>query len=147
MSVKIVGGSGGAIDVAAREYVKTSTAATGVGDLLSDTGAGLTRSTSTDTVAGATTFHSVAQSIQTASQLVVQAVRLVPGMLLEMDTTANTASNQVNRRRPVTDHLTLDNSSTDSNANTAPFRIVALVGAAADRKCLVEFLGIGQLNS
>lgn len=147
MAFTIVGGSGEAVDVAGREYVKTTTAATIPGDLLSETGAGLTRSTSSDTTAGATRFYAIATSTQTAANTTVEAVKLTPGMLILANCTNDTASNQVGRRRPVSDQALLNNSSTDSNANTAPFEIVAVVGSASDRKVLVKFLGSGQVTA
>ena len=141
------GSMGGVVDPAFVLRKKTTTAATAVGNLMSETGDGLTRSTSTDTIAGATRFDSVAMSIQVAGDTTVLALKLVPDMLFEVDCTNDTNDNQVGGRRPVTDESTLNNTTTDSNANTAPFEIIAIVGAAATRKALVRYVGGGQVTA
>ena len=141
MSFTAVGSMGAVTDVAAFRKKKTTSAATAVGDLMSETGDGVTRSTSSDTVSGATRFDSIAMSVQVAGDTSVLVVKLVDGMVLQATCTNNTNDNQVGSRCAVTDHVALNNTTTDLTTNVAPFEIVAIVGAATDKKALVRYVG------
>lgn len=141
MSFVATSSMGAVVDVAAFRKKKTTTAATAVGDLLSETGDGVTRSTSSDTVSGATRFDSIAMSIQAASDTEVLVVKLVDGMVLQATCTNNTNDNQVGSRVAVTDHTAINNTTTDLTTNVAPFEIVAIIGATTDKKALVRYVG------
>ena len=64
------------------------------------------------------------------------ALKVYPGDVFLVDTTANTAAGQVGQRGIIdATGLLYTNSGTD--VATGPFQMVAVVGAAADRKALV----------
>lgn len=99
------------------------------------TGGALALATTTTLATAQMYLASEAQTTTTA----FHALKVYPGDVFLADTTANTAAAQVGQRGVVdATGLLYTNSGTD--VATGPFMMMAVVGAAADRKALVQLV-------
>lgn len=85
-----------------------------------------------------TTLRAVAQTPLTSVGSVssVEAILVNPLQLWEIDCTNNTATNQLWKRHAMTDGVAVNNSSSEATGTTGVAEMVAIVGAAADKKAL-----------
>ena len=103
--------------------------------MIDATNSGLVPATSS---AATTTLRAVAQTplTSTGSASSVEAIFISPVQLWEIDCTSNTASNQLWKRHALTDGVTVNNSSSEATGTTGVAEMVAIVGAASDKKAL-----------
>lgn len=122
------------------EVAKTSETAMAKGNVVSwdIPNNALERGTSTMTVHS---MYGVCYQTRVAGDTTVVVVPFSPGQIWEADATNDSATAQVGERAVLTDSATLNNTSSDVTGDTGVFRILAPVGAAADRKLLVSPLG------
>ena|SRR3990167_881009 len=150
MAFRLVSGVGVVVDPAGFTFQKGTATAFAVGDILAiDVSANeLIRATSShDNNAGDHLF-ALCVSTETATSTTCLAIPLVDGMVLEADLANNSTTADNLERMTLTDQDTLNNSGSDSAADTGVFLQLAPVGAAADKKALVMVKGIaGQVTA
>ncbi len=122
------------------EVAKTTETVTAKGDVMAwDRGNNaLERATSSTTAAD---MFGVCMEIQTAADTTVIVVPFSPGQIWEADLASNSSTSETGERMELTDHDTLNNTSTEITATTGTFVQLAPVGTNTDNKALVMALG------
>ena len=121
------------------EVPVTAGVAIAEGDLLAINGNVLERATSSSTIL---TIFGVAKETITTADALIKVVPIIQGQVWEVDCASNTASNQLFESAVLTDHDTVNNTSSDVAGPTAVFMPFALKGVAGDKKLIGEFLRV-----
>jgi len=151
MALIIKNSAGFVLDQAGIELPATVATAFAVGDALQRDTANLYLERAVAAAAPSdadTGLFGISMSIKAAATALAKVVPFIVGMLLEVDLANNSSASHTLQRMVLTDHDTVNNNGTDSTANEGVFLQVAPIGAAADKKALVMFVGSqGQVNA
>lgn len=133
MSARLVSGFPEDFSVPAKVTAGTALQA---GEILAINGNVLERATSSTTIH--TIFGVLKESISdSATDILV--IPFIQGQIWEVDTTNNTATDQLYESVALTDHVALSNTSSDVTGATGVFFPIAMVGAVTAKKMLGEF--------